>query len=651
MAAKRGRKSTAEKYNYAIEYVIESINGRQSLLPYYKRSRQAYEGYPSNNNYADRLRTYADEIFSHDRIRGQEVKRRCEEAPRVKSQIVLNAVDSVVAQTMGGVGRFDVEPYDPGFAHESGLIDKMASFIGFTFDDQKMNSLVPRYIRNSILDGASYVYLKPKKDKKRIEISMIPAIDMLNDPNRAVTNYARFRGHTQRISFAKIKSRVKQSKKGVQIKTVDGVEHYLGDIRNHINGNKTDYYDEEAIKRHVDLFYRSTYDTVQAAKETDKDYGYQGDDVELAVLYDYENNMYFEIINRKFIIVARSNPLRKKVGKGENARICELNDPYVELPKLIQEWSTYPVSELFYLLEEFDRVCAIESVLYHNLSIMAPITFQGQSSDGEKMARMASVPGEFVEGLPQTVSVMNKTHDLSPCIAAIQRFEDKIKRTLGATDAYELSSMIGDRAKAKETSALTGQVALKHNPFMANIEDAMTEIGNKLIAMKVIFSDKDEFEFPHKGKTSTISAEEATRMYKVRAKLQSSVQMEQDTQARRAIELVGIAQNIPQVNLEEFLPDMFRIALQRTVSRQRAEAYVTPAEAPAPVNQLEGVDLDAAAAQLNLASQSLPPQQLAQAGPNPLAGLPTGQTPDFAGELANENALQSGAPEDRNFNG
>src|SRR5690606_36290876 len=180
-----------------------------------------------------------------------------------------------------------------------------------------------------------------------------------------------------------------------------------------------------------------------------------------------------------------SSDLREKTKK------VSLDHPFIELPYIKTDWDTYPITPLFYVLDDFDDLCAMETILDHTLSIMAPITFVAQSSDAEKISRIASISGETIEGVPATAGVFNKTHDITPIVTAIQRTEEKIKRGMKAVDPFELQAMIGDRATAKEVASASGQVAQGINPFLANIETAMAELGDKFIKMEVIYG-KDE---------------------------------------------------------------------------------------------------------------------------------------------------------------
>src|SRR5690606_37350601 len=207
--------------------------------------------------------------------------------------------------------------------------------------------------------------------------------------------------------------------------------------------------------------------------------------------------------------------------------------------------------------------------------------FVAQSSDAEKIGRIASISGEAIEGVPATAGVFNKTHDLTPLITSIQRTEEKIKRVMKAVDPFEMQAMLGDRASAKEVASASGQVAQGINPFLANIESAMAELGDKFIKMEVIYG-KDTYQFTHNGKTAELEASDMAHNFEIRAKMMSSIKMEQAQQSRAAIELIGLLGANEAIDKVQFLGTLLPIALSSTVTKSQAESMVTPEYRPMP---------------------------------------------------------------------
>lgn len=585
-------------YDYVLDWIKESNDVRRAQNELVERSVMSYKGQPSKNRYKRTINEYVTMVNKHDSTKASEIKEACNDIPDKSSQVVHNAVEAVVSMTMGGVGQYEFGPYDPQMKRDDRLIDKLNSAAKFFYIQEKIDKLMPQYIRNAVLSGVAHLHLKHNKKTNRKQVTIVESSQMLTDPKRFKTNCERFIGFTQRESFKNVKERTTKSKSGYFLKTINEAQVYVQQVVNELNStltnDATQTYLHDELRRDLDTFYKPIITRVQnrrTGEEANPEYMYDGDEIEVAYVYDLQNDKYFEVINRRYIIVAKDNDLTKSVkckytdaeGKEKDiTKEVKLDHPFVELPYIKTFWDAYPISPLFYVLDDYDDLCAMESVLYHNLSIMAPLTFVGQSSDAEKVSRVASVAGEVVEGLPQTFGVLNKTHDITPVVTAIQRIEEKIKRTLKAVDPFELQAMIGDRASAKEAGTISGQVAQGVNPFLANIETAMAELGEKFFKMEVIYSDKDKYEFSHNGKYAEITHEEMSGNWELNAKLASSIKFEQEANARRAIELVQFLNGNEAVNQQQFLGTMIPIALNSLVTREQAKAMIDPKYTPMP---------------------------------------------------------------------
>ena len=210
----------------------------------------------------------------------------------------------------------------------------------------------------------------------------------------------------------------------------------------------------------------------------------------------------------------------------------------------------------------------------HNLSIMAPITFMSASYDAEQFEKLSQVAGQIVEGTLQTFGVVNKSHDMSACISAIERREQRIKRMLGATDQFELQAMIGNRATAAETSAMVGAVSQRMNAPLANIETGMSELIQKMFAMTLIYSDKEEITFPYEGSVAVLSKEDILGRALIRAKLSSKIKLERVEQGRNALMIMQTLVGIEGVNKENLIKTLVPIISQGVVTRQQAGSFV-----------------------------------------------------------------------------
>lgn len=578
------RTAKADQYAYVLDWIRESNDMRRAQNMYVERTVLAYQGTPSQNYYKKSVTDYANMIYKTDTVRGKDLKKYANDIPEKKNMTLHNAVETVVSMAQGGVGRYEFGPYDPDLDKDDAVVDMLASAAKHFYNTEKVDSIMPQYIRNAVLSGAAWLHLK-QKNKKKV-LTLLSSDQMLTDPKRVKTNIERFRGHTQRESWQAIKSRTMKTKGGLMMKSINEADVYLSQIVQEMNGvlelNSTQSYLHDEIRKDIDLFYSPIITRIKNIRETLPEYMYGGDEVEISYIYDDMNDMYFEVVNRKYIVVAKPNDLKRTVTadftdyKGKTVKrkkeIC-LDNPYIELPFLKTFWDTYPISPLFYVLDDFDDLCSQESVMFHNMSIMAPITFIGQSSDAEKVARTTGVAGEIVEGLPATFGVMNKTHDMSAIIAAIQRTEEKIKRIIGAMDPFEMQAMIGDRASAKEVTAMSGQISQRLNPFIANIESAMAELGEKFMKLHLIMNE-DKYSFVHNGRYAELTPEDMAGDYEVQAKLSSSIKLEQEANSRKALEVIQYLGQTDKIDDKEFFSVLLPIVLSGTVTREQANRMI-----------------------------------------------------------------------------
>lgn len=581
------RKPKAQEFQYVLDWIEEATDARRSQNAFVERTIMAYQGTPQANFYKQSINRYATSVSATDSARGKELTALAKEIPDKKNLTLHNAVETVVSMAQGGVGRYEFGPYDSELDKDDKVIDMMGSAAKQFYNAEKIDALMPQFIRSSVLGGAAYLHVKQKNGKK--VLTMLDSSQTITDPKRMKTNVERFIGFHQRESWKSIKNRTKKLTSGYVMTSLNEMDVYLSQILLELNStldaNPVQGMLHDVLRKDIDLFYQPVVQRIKdirGAAQGDPKYMYNGDEVEITYLYDLMNDMEFQVVNRRYVIVGKSNSLKRSVKcdfvdyKGKTVKKTKeikLDHPMIELPYLKTFWDTYPISPLFYILDDFDSLCAMESVLFHNLSIMAPISFIGQSSDAEKVARSSQIAGEIIEGLPQTFGVMDKAHDVSPVLAAIERYEQRIKRIIKATDPFEMQAMIGDRASAKEVTAMSGQISQGLNPFVANIEKAMAQLGEKIMKLHLIMND-GAYSFVHNGRYAELTPEDMAGDYEVQAKLSSSIKLEQEMHSRKALELIQYLGQTDKIDDKEFFGTLLPIVLAGSVTREQANRMI-----------------------------------------------------------------------------
>ena len=580
------RANKSQKYDYLIRYVNEAAEARLPLLAMCERATLAYKQCPLHNTYRENADQYVQNIGNGNPEVVKCLKHLCNTIPDATNDTVFNAVETWVSMAMGGAQQFEYEPADECAEKDPALVDRLASLAKYFHDDNKIDSLLPKATRKLVMQGQANFYLEPL-DGSRFKVSLIDAYKMLHDPRASKTNRARFTGFTEVKAWSEVKAEIYKKGYGYMLKTINDVDQYIDEL-----SGAHPYRWEDEITADLNTF-KSIYavDPVGNSKSVDKDGkevspkepGYKGEDVEVAYIWDLISNVYAVIINRRFIVQLEDDKLKKTLDVkyydsegNEKTRpdTVRIDSPIVTIPFIDADWETFPVSPLFYCLDDFDAICSIEAVMNHNLSIMAPITFMSASYDAEQFEKLSQVAGQIVEGTLQTFGVVNKSHDMSACLTAIERREQRIKRMLGATDQFELQAMIGNRATAAETSAMVGAVSQRMNAPLANIETGMSELIQKMFAMTLIYSDKDDITFPYEGSVATLSKEDILGRALIRAKLSSKIKLERVEQGRNALMIMQTLVGIEGINKENLIKTLVPIISQGVVTRQQADSFV-----------------------------------------------------------------------------
>lgn len=647
------RKDKTQQYDYLIRYVDEAAEARLPLLAMCERAVLAYKQCPLHNTYKENATRYKQNIGNGNPELFKCLKHLCETIPDATNDTVFNAVETWVSMAMGGASQFEYEPADEYAEKDPALVDRLAALAKYFHDDNKIDSLLPKATRKLVMQGQANFFLEPIADG-RFKVSLIDAYKMLHDPRASKTNRARFVGFTEVKAWSEIKAEIYKKGYGYMLKTINDVDQYVSEL-----SGAHPYRWADEITSDLNTF-KSIYaiDPVGNSESVDKkgkevspkEPGYKGEDVEVAYIWDLISNVYAVIINRRFIVQLEEDKLKKSIdvkyydSEGEEKHRTDtvrIESPIVTIPFIDADWETFPVSPLFYCLDDFDAICSIEAVMNHNLSIMAPITFMSASYDAEQFEKLSQVAGQIVEGTLQTFGVVNKSHDMSACLTAIERREQRIKRMLGATDQFELQAMIGNRATAAETSAMVGAVSQRMNAPLANIEVGMSELIQKMFAMTLIYGKKEDITFPYEGSVATLSKEDILGRALIRAKLSSKIKLERVEQGRNALMILQTLVGIEGINKEELVKTLVPIISQGIVTRQQADRFVQEQQVdPMQILQAQQAVEEAQAA----ASQNpITPDMLQGMTPQDMQGISDAygatQQPGYQDQFAQEQPM------------
>ena len=604
----------APEYDYALRYVAEAVDARTKLVAYSERAIRAYQGNPSRDKYLGKFNDYIKTFVGEDNERADKLREICKTVPARQNFTVMEAIDTMVSQAMGGIAQYECEPYDPHFYKDAEVIDRLKAAAKYAYMDNNVDAMIPVGIEFAGLSGAAYTLIeKKKKSDKILDLTWIPATEMLLDPIRLKRNRERYIGHQTTKSWTELKKYLRQCPWTDQyaLESINEVDTYLLEVEywiNKLNGDFSGVMKSsgvENLRQDLDLFYsgsatawvqRNTKYVQHAGVSTDgnSDDKYVADDVEVSYLYDLANDIMFTIINRKFIVEAQHNymsasldykfpvidPYSGEVTESASSVRIHLDHPYVPLEFKRSLWMNYAYSPIIHMLDTFDDICALESLIHHTISIMTPITFTGNPTDIEKLAQIAGISGETIKGfIANSVTVLNKTVDLTPALSELQRLESKIKWILHGPDAAEQANIIGDRASGTEATMSSAMVTQGLNPVLANVEAWAASLASKMFKFMIIYNGKDwEYNFPMNYKVASLNRKELAGEMKFRAILKNRIKIEARQNAQMTVQwFLPLVQSDIIPNREAMTQDVIPV-LAESFTRRQIESWFQKSE-------------------------------------------------------------------------
>ena len=643
------RSGVDPSYDYVLRYIEEAIDSRTPVVREANRAIKAYQGYPQSDRYLGRINKYINDFVGQDNERAEKLRDVCAEIRPRQNFTVMEAIDTMVSQAMGGVAQYECEPYDPHFYKDAVIIDKLKAAAKYAYMDNNVDAMIPQGIEFAGLAGSAYTLIeKKKKSDKVLDLTWVPATEMLLDPVRLKRNRERYIGHQTKMSWAELSNNLRLSSANDQymLKSINEVDTYLSEVEYWIGKYNGDFQSmmaeitEENLRKDIDLFYKGSalawvernnkyVKHAGVSSDGDDDARYIADDVEVSYLYDLTNDIMFTVINRRYIVGADKNymsasmdyvfpsidPYTGQAVESANSVRIHLDHPYVPLEFKRSLWMNYAYSPIITMLDTFDDICALESLIHHTISIMTPITFTGNPTDIEKLAQIAGISGETVKGfIANSVTVLNKVVDLTPALSELQRLESKIKWIMHGPDAAEQANIIGDRASGTEATMSSAMVTQGLNPVLANVEAWASTLASKMFKFLTIYnSDEWEYNFPMEYQVASLSRKDLAGEMRFRAILKNRIKIEARQQAQTTIQwFLPLVQSELVPNRQKLAEDVIPSLADGFTRQQIASWFKLTEEQEA----RQRAEIEAFAAQKDLADRTNNPIDMAYVNPS-----------------------------------
>ena len=608
-------------WNYPIQWLEESDFARTAYHYWLWRASLAKLGKPCKNLYQEELKSNLDKVDAVDRAKYEEF---CTCVPDGVSFAIKKAVDNRANQMSSGVDTYEYQVNDPYMIIDSDTEDLLAAKCQQDYIKNRLNVLSATFSRDLSWAGVAAVVIKydPVSDKNRV--LRINPKNIWFDTKYSSLGQERFRGYSTMISWKKLKEMIagdkneevnldikapdrsimteeddgKGKKKWVpsatatysnrKIRTLNGLDIYVEDLNRlatstQLSGglNMFDEYDHD-LRTCYNLNWYRTFASDPKKRTSSL---YNGDDVELTVLYDLDQKIEFKIINRRYVISANRKAFRRKIVftitdpiTGQQKK-C-LDDFCLDCPLKFQfeeqenmDKFPHPWSPVFSLLDTHDELCAWRAKRDHVSKILSILRIETNAADAQSLRGVLNIMGVVLDDIQGDINSINFAYDYTAIDTEIAFREQRIQQLLHAYDQFDALQAMGDRASAAESGMALGAVAQGLATHQNAIMQLYADIARQCIANRVAYSPRQEFPVSNFGDNSSISIQAMALDAIVNVKPVLARKVQEKTIAANALQLVA---NLGQSGLisKEGVAYLMEQALLGTVPRKVAESFV-----------------------------------------------------------------------------
>lgn len=607
-------------FSYPIQWINESEFARWAYQRYIWRSALAKQGKPCRNTYQEELES---NLKKADIATREKYKDRCKNVPAGRSFALKKAVDNIAAQMSGGVDSYNYQINDPYMIIDDDTEDLLAAKCQQDYIENHLQLLAPVFSDDIMWYGmaAAVVKYDPVADKNKV--MRVHPKNVWFDTKYSSTGCERFRGYSTMISWAKLKKMIKDDgdEINLDIKAPDGTpvreegegkdKHAVLDktakfsnrkIRS-LNGldiyveslNKlaaspslapglTDYieYDHD-LRTCYNLGWYQSFAT-DPEKRTNS--GYNGDDVELTVMYDLTRKIEYKIINRRYVISANSKAFKRKIQFTwtdprtglEQARMddfcldCPLKFQFEKMNDM--DTAPHPWAPVFPLLDSHDELCGWRARREHVSKILSILRIDTNGADAESLVGMLNIMGGIFDDLQGDVTSLVFNYDYGPIDSEIAHLENQIQQVLHAYDQFDALQAMGDRASAAESGMATYAVAQGLSVHQLALMNLFADIARQCITNRVAYSARQEFPVVNNGQYRTLTVQEMALGAVIDVKPKLAKQIQEKQIAANAMALLG---TLGQQLSKEGQAYLIEASLYGTMPRKMAATFVKDA--------------------------------------------------------------------------
>lgn len=704
-------------YTYPLQWLWESQPARWAYQRWLWRSALAKQGKPCRNTYQEEL---TSNLKKADLVTQKKYQERCKHVPMGKSFALRRAVDNIAAQMAGGVDSYDYRVNDPYGIIEPDTEDLLSAKCEQDYVENRLELLAPVFSDDILWKGMAACVIKYDPVHDRNKVMRINPKNVWFDTKYSSTGLERFRGYSTMISWKKLKKMIqddgdkvnldikapdvspikgegkdaildKTAKfSGRKIRSLNGLDIYVESMNKLAESSQLAYGLSEFPEYEHDLrqcynlgWYRSL--ATDAEKRTNN--GYNGDDVELTVIYDLCEKIEYKIINRRFVVSANETAFKRKIQFTwtdprtglERGRLddwcldCPLKFAYENVDNM--DTAPHPWSVVFDLLDSHDELCGWRARREHVSKILSILRIDTNGADAESLVGMLNIMGGIFDDLQGDVQSLVLNYNYDPIDSEIAHLENQIQQVLHAYDQFDALQAMGDRASAAESGMATYAVAQGLSVHQEALMTLFADIARQCIANRVAYSPRQEFPVIDEGNYRSITVQQMALSAVINVKSKLASRIEQKQTAANAMAMLGsmgkglnISQAgaaylmqkalydiMPRKMAETFVqdagPDPQELALAQQQAKNDAmalaqnqqmyEANPLPYEVDQAMRTASPDEIDEAIRELGRPTEETNPIEtldMAQQDGSIMADL-GGMTPELGSELANPNSM------------
>lgn len=609
-----------EPFSYPLQWIFESEPARWAYQRWIWRSALAKQGKPCRNTYQEELRSNLEKA---DPTTRSKYKDRCEKVPTGRSFALKRAVDNVAAQMSGGVDSYNYQINDPYMIIDDDTEDLLGAKCQQDYIENNLQLLAPVFSDDIMWYGLAACVVKycPESDKNKV-IRIHPK-NIWFDTRYSSTGAERFRGYSTMISWAKLKNMIVEDGDEInlnikapegapirevgegkdkkfefdktakysnrKIRSLNGLDIYVDGLNKlaaspNLAPGLTDFieYDHD-LRTCYNLGWYHTYAN-DPEKKTKS--GYNGDDVELTIIYDLDRKIEFKIINRRYVISANKTAFKRKIefkwtdprDGMEKARIddfcldCPLKFAFEKMNDM--DTAPHPWAPVFPLLDSHDELCGWRARREHVSKILSILRIDTNGADAESLVGMLNIMGGIFDDLQGDVTSLVFNYNYDPIDSEIAHLENQIQQVLHAYDQFDALQSMGDRASAAESGmaayAVAQGLAVHQNALM----DLFADIARQCIANRVAYSSRMEFPVVNRGSYRALTIQQMALAAVIDVKPKLAKQLQEKQIAANAMALLGTLGERLSKEGQAYLMEQ---SLYGTMPRKMAATFINEA--------------------------------------------------------------------------